>query len=115
MMRLAIGAGVTAVVVVLLGIFHFSQVSAARDAGMRDERLVWQQRQAVADAAADKARREAQAKIDAAERSYLETAATADIQKSELRKALENEKASARACAAVTHELRDKLNAIGRH
>jgi len=115
MTRLAIGAAGMALIVFLMGWFHYHQVDAARQQGIRDERLVWQQRQAAAEAKAEVDRKAAQEKINAAERSYLLTRAAADVQKSELKKALDNEKASARACAAVTRELRDKLNLIGRH
>ncbi len=113
MTRLLIGAGGMALIVFLLGWFHYNEVAAARAAGATDERVVWQQRQATAEAKAEADRKAAQEAINAAERSYLQTRAAADIQKSELKKALDNEKASARACAAVTRELRDKLNVIG--
>ncbi len=113
MTRLALGAGGMALIVLLLGWFHLHQVEAARQQGIRDERLVWQQRQAAVTAKAEADRQAAQDKINAAEKSYLEQRAAAEIQKSDLKKALDNEKASARACAAVTRELRDNLARIG--
>lgn len=112
MTRLAIGAAGMALTIFLLGLFHFHQVGVARKEGISDERLVWQQRQAAAQAKVDQDRRDAQEKINAVERSYLQTRAAADVQKSELKKALDHEKASARACAAVTRELRDRLQDI---
>jgi hypothetical protein len=110
--RIVIGAAGMALLVALLGWFHLLQIRLAREQGARDERLVWQQRQAVAEAKAEADRKAAQEKINAAERTYLQTRAAADVQKSELKKALDNEKASARACAAVTRELRDRLQDI---
>lgn len=111
--------GLGAALVLALVIFHTLDKRAALEAayadGQRDERIVWQQRQAVAETQAEADRKAAQTKIDVADRTYVEATAAAEIQKAELRKALDNEKAAARACAAVTRELRDKLNAVGRH
>lgn len=96
--------------------WHRIDRSAAYADGQRAERVIWQQRQAEAEAKAEADRKAAQEKINAAERSYLLTRAAADVQKSDLMKALDNEKASARAranvCAAVTRELRDRLQDI---
>jgi hypothetical protein len=115
MTRLLIGAGGMALIVFLLGWFHYHHVDAARTAGMTEERVVWQQRQAAAEAKAESDRKAAQEKINAAERSYLLTRAAADVQQSELNKALENAKASVRSCTAVTRELRDRLQDVGTH
>lgn len=109
---LKIGAG--AAIVLVAVIWHQIDRNAAYADGQRAERVIWQLAQAQATAKADADRKAAQEKINAAERSYLQTRTAADVQKSELKKALDNEKASARACAAVTRELRDRLQAIGR-
>jgi hypothetical protein len=50
MTRLAIGAAGMALLLFLLGVFHYHQVGAARVQGIRDERLVSEQRQALAEA-----------------------------------------------------------------
>lgn len=111
---LKISAG--AAIVLAAVIWHQIDRKAAYADGQRAERVIWQERQARAEAKAEQDRKDAQKKINAAERSYLLTRAAADVQKSELQKALDNEKASARArakvCAAVTRELRDRLQDI---
>lgn len=107
LLLIKIGAG--AAIVLAAVIWHQIDRNAAYVDGQRAERVVWQEAQARALAKAEADRKAAQEKINAAERAYLLTRAAADVQKSELKKALDNEKASARACAAVTRELRDRL------
>lgn len=114
MSALLLKIGIGGAIVLSAVIWHQMDRKAAYADGQRAERVIWQEAQARAEAKADADRRAAQEKINAAERSYLLTRAAADVQKSELRKALDDEKASARACAAVTRELRDALQAIGR-
>lgn len=108
---LKVGAG--AAIVLAAFVWHQIDRNAAYADGQRAERVIWQLAEAQAVAKADADRKAAQEKINAAERSYLLTRAAADVQQSELNKALENAKASVRACTAVTRELRDRLNPIG--
>jgi len=114
MSALLLKFGIGGAIVLSAVVWHQIDRKAAYAAGQLAERVIWQEMHARAAAKADADRKAAQEKINAAERSYLLTRAAADVQKANLRKALDNEKASARACAAVTRELRDNLQAIGR-
>lgn len=105
--------GIGGAVVLAAFAWHHYDRSAAYGDGQRAERAIWQAARLEADAKAETERKTAQAKVNAAERSYLLTRAAADVQRAELNKALDHEKAAARACTAVTRELRDRLAAIG--
>lgn len=106
--------GIGGAIVLAALIWHQIDRNAASADGQRNERVIWQERQARADLKAEQDRKTAQAAITRIEIDYGERVAAEGAKATEFRKALENEKAAGRACAAITRELRDKLNAIGR-
>lgn len=93
------------------------RVGRARDAGRRDERLVWQEKQRRADLAREIARREAEVKIDQVERDYLSRQTADTLRIFELERTLEEEQTRilAAGCGpAVSRKLRDAIDRIGR-
>lgn len=114
LLKIGIGAGI----VLAAFILHQVDRRAAIAEGVRDERLVWQERQARADAKAEADRRAAQAKIGAIESEYWQRAATDAARLAELEEELAREKddpAAAAGCAPlVGKRVRDRLDAIGR-
>lgn len=106
--------GICAAVALAAFVWHEIDRRAAYAEGQRDERIVWQERQRKAEAQIEAARQQAQAEINRIESDLLTRLAEEETAMADLRKALEHEKALGRACAAVSRELRDKLNAIGR-
>ena len=109
-------AGMGIMLVVLMAGFAWHQFdrAAAYEEGQRAERLVWNEAQARATAKADADRQAAQEKITQIETEYWRRSTADTVKTAELKKALDNEKAVSGACAAVSRQLRDKLNAIGR-
>jgi hypothetical protein len=114
MNRLLIGGATATICISLLAWWHFNQMDAAYETGQRAERLVWQEAQNRAFAKAETDRKATQQKITQIETDYWRLSTVAAVKTAELKKALDNEKAVAGACAAVSRQLRDKLNAIGR-
>lgn len=108
------GMGVMLLVLVGAFIWHQADRHAAYAEGQRNERLVWQETQARNLAKADADRKAAQEKITRIETEYWRRSATETVKTAELKKALDNEKTVSGACAAVSRQLRDRLNAIGR-
>ncbi|UDF29403.1 UNVERIFIED_ORG: hypothetical protein LHK14_18095 [Roseateles sp. XES5] len=109
--------GLTGILAVAAFGWHLYDRNQAYQAGQRDERLVWQERQARAAATRQAERDAAQTKIDSAERDYLARETAAAIKISELEKALEEDQTSSPAAGcgpAVSRRLRDALDAIGR-
>lgn len=106
--------GIGGAIVLVAAVWHQVDRNAAYADGQRAERVAWQQVQAAAEAQADKDRKAAQDKINAAEQDYLEQIAAAEIQKSALKKELADATDTVRKCTAVTRQLRDRLETIGR-
>jgi len=114
MNRILIGGAGAALCIALLAWWHFSEMDAAYVQGQRAERLVWQEAQNRALAKADADRKAAQEKITQIEADYWRLSTVGAVKTAELKKALDHEKVVSGACAAVSRQLRDKLNAIGR-
>lgn len=102
-------------------VWHLFDRVAAYQAGQTAERLVWQERQAMAEAEAERARKVAQAEIRRIEADYWRARAGDRDRIAELEKVIDDD-AQPEALAAcpgrrtplVGKRVRDNLNAIGR-